>query len=345
MDTISSKCHNCGSELIFDAKTKTLMCKHCESNFVLPTQREDAIIARQYDSSFHPNQLHQALKSYRCGGCGTTYYMTSEEKSRKCPNCGNSYCDAVQDNGYAADAIIPFKITKQEASKNFKEYLKKKKSIPKELRMMAENQKLSGVFVPVWNFSYNVFGTYSAMVSDPERGYDGTYHQSYKPIFGDKIKRVKSLDKLACDCEDSKLLSLFNEDDYVDLIPFFPEYTYGYKVDKITRDIHECYNKIVSSAESNFKDDIEFELNTRRKQVEEINIETKISDVFFNFAYVPVYVNTFNYKGKLYKTYISGTTGKVVGKHPKSKLSKFLNLLKFVGVLGIIGLLVYFFLR
>lgn len=345
MDTISSKCQNCGSELLFDAKTKTLVCKHCGSNFILPTQSDDAVIVRQYDSGFHPNQLHQSLKSYKCGGCGNTYYMTSEEKSKKCPNCGNSTCEEISEDALAADAMIPFKLTKEEAAEKFKEYLKTRKSIPKELRKLAENQKLTGVFVPVWNFSFNITASYNAMVTEPERGPDGAYYASHKPIFGDKFKRVKSYDQIACKNHDDALLELFDEDDYVDLIPFFPEYTYGYKIDKITKDIHDYYHQITRDAEQDYKRKIKREIVKGHKEVSNIQVEAAATDVFFNFAYVPVYVNTFTYHGKIYKTYISGTNGKVAGKHPKSLFSKFLTFFKTIAILGIVGALAYFFLR
>ena len=33
----------------------------------------------------------------------------------------------------------------------------------------------------------------------------------------------------------------FDENDYQELIPYFPEYTYGFRVDAIDRDIHDFY--------------------------------------------------------------------------------------------------------
>lgn len=345
METLSSKCPNCGSELLYNPLKKALECKHCESSFILPTQTEDAVVVRQYNSSFHPNQLHQSLKSYACGGCGSVHFMASDEKSKKCPNCGNSSCTLIEEQGFAADAMLPFKLSKEEASKKFKEYLKEHKSIPKELRKLAENQKIMGVFVPVWNFSFNVEGTYSASVNVPEKDFEGVYHNNYRPIFGEKFKRVKSYDQIACRNHSNTLLELFDENDYAELIPFFPEYTYGFRVDKITKDIHDYYYEITNDAEESFEKKMKRDILSEHKEVSNIQVEATATDVFFNFAYVPVYVNTFKYRGKVYKTYISGTTGKVAGKPPKSLFSRFLKLLKAIAVLGIVGALAYFFFR
>ena len=90
------------------------------------------------------------------------------------------------------------------------------------------------------------------------------------------------------------------------------------------------------------KDELRKYALKRHKDVSDLTIDADIHDVFFNFAYVPVYVNTFTYRGKTYKTYISGTTGKVVGKTPKSIGSFFKKLIKFLGVAAVVALICYY---
>ena len=50
-------------------------------------------------------------------------------------------------------------------------------------------------------------------------------------------------------------------------------------------------------------------------------------------------VNKYTYHGKNYTTYISGTTGKVIGKTPKSKWSFVRKFLKVAGAAALIYLL------
>ncbi|MBO5344457.1 MAG: hypothetical protein J6A51_00985 [Clostridia bacterium] len=167
MENISSKCKNCGSELWFNPKQGCLTCKYCESNYFLPKKRDDAVLVRQYDAGFHPNQLNQSLVAYKCEACQNVYFMSSEEKSKKCTNCGSSSSVLVEDSNYSADGIMPFKISKDEAAKCFEKFLKEKSSIPKELKKLAQSKKLMGVFIPVWNFSFNIYASYSANATGP----------------------------------------------------------------------------------------------------------------------------------------------------------------------------------
>ncbi len=342
MDTIASKCKNCGSELWYNPKEGCLTCKYCETNYFLPKKSDDAVMVRQYSAAFHPNQLNQALSAYKCGGCGNVYYMSSEEKTKRCPNCGNNHCEKVEDNGYCADAILPFKISKDEAAKAFAKYLKTQHDYPAGLKKHAQNQKLMGVFVPVWNFTYSVSSVYSANSNDIKKDFSGSFYNITKPVFGEKNKRVPSYDMLACSNEKNILLDLFDEDDYAGLVPYFPEYTYGYRVDAIDKDIHEHYYNFTEHAKSEMIIETKKYALKRHKDVSDLTVDAEVGDVFFNFAYVPVYVNTYEYRGKTYKTYISGTTGKVVGKPPRTVWSFFKKLVKFLGVAAVVAAICYY---
>ena len=341
MEKYNSKCNNCGSELWFNPKQGCLTCRYCESNYILPKKKEKAVLVRQYDAGFHPNQFNQMISAYRCDTCGNIYYMSSQEKSKKCSNCGNSSCSVVQDAGYCADGIIPFRIGKEEASKELVKFLNSKKGIPKELKNLALNQKIMGVFVPVWNFSFNVSAEYAGNATELKKDSAGWYYGVSKPIFGDEMKRVPSLDESATTNETNDFLELFDENDYAGIIPYIPEYTYGYRVDAINKDIHDYYYEITNRAENEMKRRIRRNLNSKYKELRDLNIYAKAEDVFFNFTYVPVFINTYTYRGKTYKTYISGTTGKVAGKTPVSIKRLFGRIFKTIGVLAVLGLIGY----
>lgn len=342
MNTISSKCQNCGSELWYNPKEGCLTCKYCTTNYFLPRKSDDAVLVRQYSAAFHPNQLNESLDAYKCGGCGTKFYMSSEESSKQCPNCGNNSSEKIEDNGFCADGILPFKITKPEAVKVLSKYLRTHSGFSSAAKKGAKEQNIIGVFIPVWNFSYNVNSSYSANSSELKKDSFGSYYSVIKPVFGEKNQRVTSLDKLACSNEDDVLLELFDQDDYMDLIPYFPEYTYGYTIHAIDKDIHDFYYEFTEEAASEAKDKIMKSLLRKHKEISDISISSQVEDVFFNFAYVPVYVYNSNNHGKKEKVYISGTTGKVVGKPHKSFGGFLKKAIKFLGVLAIVGLILYY---
>ena len=106
----------------------------------------------------------------------------------------------------------------------------------------------------------------------------------------------------------------------------------------VVSDIHGFYDDIIERAEKTFKKEITRELLARKNSTHEINVSCRADDVFFNFTYVPVYVNVFKYKKKIHKIYISGTTGKVVGKPPTSTWYKFKKFFQILGVGALLAL-------
>ena len=193
---LNAKCKSCGSELVYNPKMGCLTCKYCSSNVYLPKKNQNVELTRQYSSDFHLNKLNQALIAYKCNGCGNIFYMSGEEKSKKCPNCAMTSSVIVEDPGYCADGVVPFKTTKEQATDEFNKYLKSK-----GITLNDKEKELQGVFVPVWNFMFNVDSTYSASATELRRYSDGTYYSVSKPIYGEKHKRVKSFCKSATDAE------------------------------------------------------------------------------------------------------------------------------------------------
>lgn len=340
MEEMNSTCPNCGSDLFYNPRTGSLTCKYCESSFYLPTSRKNAVIVRQYNASFHPSLLNKGLNSYKCKTCGRVYFMTTEGHSSRCPNCGNSEIELVEEPGFCADGVIPFKITKKQASDYMQDYLKSNPKIPKELKTMAKDQKLMSVLIPVWNFSFNLYASYNATESIVKKDSYDYFYTIHNPIFGDKEKRVESMDECATDGEENDFLDLFDEKDYANIVPYCPEYSYGSRVDPITKNIHEFYSKVVEKAKADFSRQIKRELLARKNDTHDISVSCRADDVFFNFTYVPVYLNVFHYKKKMYKLYVSGTTGKVKGKTPVSIWYKIRKVLRVVGV-GLILALIY----
>ena len=339
MEEFSSVCQNCGSDLFFNPKTGCLTCKYCESSFYLPTARKNAVIVRQYNTGFHPSMFNKNLNSYKCKSCGRIYFMTTEGRSSRCPNCGSSDIELTDEPGFCADGVIPFKITKQQASELMKDYLKNNRKAPKELLKMAENQKLMSVLIPVWNFSFNMYASFSATESIVKKDSFDMYYTVNNPVYGEREKRVDSIDACATEGEEECFLDLFDETDYSNIVPYSPEYSFGSRVDPITKDIHAFYDKVVDKASADFKRSITRDLLARKNDTHDIDVFCKTKDVFFNFTYVPVYVNVFNYKNKRYKLYISGTTGKVIGKTPVSTWYKVKKVLRFVGIGALLAII------
>lgn len=337
-NVLNAKCKNCGSELVYNPKMGCLTCKYCSTNVYLPKKNENIELVREYTSDFHLSQLNQSLVAYKCKGCGNVFYMSSEESSKKCPNCAMTACEVIEDSGYCADGVIPFKVSKEQAEDIFAKHLKSKGIV-----LDQKEAQLEGVFVPVWNFMFNVDSTYSASATELRRYSDGTYYSVSKPIYGEKHKRVKSHCVSATNAEKDEFLSLFDENDFVGILPYTPEYTYGYKVDRIDKDLHDFYFKVTENIEETTRKSISKSVYSSYKEVSGLSVVSRASNVFYNFTYVPVYINRYKRRRKEYVTYISGTTGKVADYNPPSAKKVISTIFKFLIAVAVIVFLILVF--
>ena len=85
---------------------------------------------------------------------------------------------------------------------------------------------------------------------------NGYYYSVAIPVYAEKRVSIKSSDQSATSIEYDEFLELFDEKDYDKIIPYTPEYTYGFQVDDINRNIHEFHDNVVNSQQLNLKKQI-----------------------------------------------------------------------------------------
>ena len=156
MAVISFKCPNCDGELIFDPATQKYKCEYCISTF---TQEEldemtpeestenhlgassgyveenvigaDAAEESDGDNGTGDGKQEEAVM-YTCPSCGAEIITDATTAATFCYYCHNPVILGGRLSGeFLPDKIIPFEITKEQAVKQFLEYVGKKKFIPK----------------------------------------------------------------------------------------------------------------------------------------------------------------------------------------------------------------------
>jgi len=116
------------------------------------------------------------------------------------------------------------------------------------------------------------------------------------------------------------------------------EFLYGWIGLDNNIDIHNSFIKVQQTSKQEIEKRIE--KDSKYDRVENLICETTYSGVKYNYLYVPVWVNYYNYKGKVYNCFINGLTGKVSGDAPKSFWKRFFAVLGLIAV----GALLYYLL-
>ena len=171
MAVISFKCPNCDGELIFDPSTQKYKCEYCFSLFsqeeldamkpAQTTEPQNADAAGAGKVSGKPEDKKQSQPGNKADS-GTEKDNTENKESDKeagkeadavtytCPSCGAQivtdattaatfcyYCHnpvvlgGRLEGKFLPDQVIPFSVSREDAEKGFKDYVCKKKFVPR----------------------------------------------------------------------------------------------------------------------------------------------------------------------------------------------------------------------
>ncbi|MDD3796234.1 MAG: TFIIB-type zinc ribbon-containing protein [Lachnospiraceae bacterium] len=189
MAAITYKCPNCGGELTFDPSSQKYKCEYCMSKFTQEEldamapkegeERADNAGGSQTESASDPSgggmpKDSQADGSesgagktgdagsamvYTCPSCGAEIVTDETTAATFCYYCHNPVVLSGRLSGeYMPNKVIPFAIDKKEATKQFMEYVGRKKFVPKAFFNKSQIEKLSGVYFPYWQYSCQVDG-------------------------------------------------------------------------------------------------------------------------------------------------------------------------------------------
>ena len=312
------KCKSCGGNLVFNPVKQNLTCEHCKSQetIVLPEQTESSQV--QYSSKLKFDKSINIGGAYKCLACETKIASSSDNPLTRCPSCGNKELEQINESQIHPMNIIPFKISKKDASHYYRKWISSRPFAPNNLKKLAREQKLSGFYAPIYMFDFDATTHYSAHGIDESKNADGsvststTYINDVEHTFYDDYIYSANR-KIPSDL--FRNMGGFNPNG---IVPYSNEYILGFLGLGTNRTIHSSLDLVEEEIANLEERRIKSKLNRRFDDVDFFRSNTKISKIWCDYLYVPIWSNHYTYKGKDYHCYINGQTGKVTGKSPKS---------------------------
>ena len=232
-------------------------------------------------------------------------------------------------------------MSRNKAASIFRTWVGSRKFAPNDLKQMAKLEKISGLYTPVWNFSFNSVFKYTGTAIKIKTDSDG--NQEFRENELDKVKETRYSNVLlsASSRISDDFLNGMGEYDFNRIRPYSTDYLLGFAGIDTNLDIHNVYSDLTNEISSANERKIKSKLEAEYDRIDGLSCRTRFKDVVFNYAFVPVWANHYTYKGKEYHCFINGQTGKATGKAPKSILkigSLILGVLAGIG--AIIGIIV-----
>ena len=146
---IDYKCPNCAANMVFDSTTGKLHCGSCDYEEEIEGYQKEY---ESFDSKFHSATFgDEEARQYLCKSCGAVLVTDNHTAATICSFCGSPMVLGDRISGdYAPTKVIPFSISKEEATKAFKKWCKKLKFSPKEFTKGNKIKEVVGMYVPFW---------------------------------------------------------------------------------------------------------------------------------------------------------------------------------------------------
>jgi hypothetical protein len=332
LGVIVCKCNNCGGPLEFKAETQNWICDYCLSEFTeaevqaLLNNEQSQSQATMSEATLQQKQeqdeeFAEKAAGYSCQSCGAEIVTDDTLAATFCYYCHNPAIIPRRLEGeFRPEKVIPFMFNREKATEIFIKWCKKKPLLSKVFTTSSQLEKLSGVYVPFWLFDSDTMGAVNAdatKVRSYTRGDIRYTETKYFHVVREGNAAFKDVPADGSKKMDDSLMEILEPYDYRELTDFSMSYLSGYLAEKYDMDQNDVYPRVSKILRNNMSTLLEDTIQGySHVTIQTANVE--INNVEATYVLLPVWMFTYQFKGKSYMFAMNGQTGKIAGRLPIS---------------------------
>ncbi len=347
-------CQQCGAILHYAIGTHSLECQYCgHLNEISGSGAE--IEELDLHAALRKLQTSQKIKPetqvINCPNCAAEFALDAHIHSGECPFCSTTVVTATsKSKPIKPKALLPFKVTSQEAKESYTRWLGKLWFAPNELKKFARaDTGLNGVYIPYWTYDSDTVTAY-----DGQRG--DVYYVSKMVttvVNGKRVRRRVQVPKIrwrhvsgrtsrhfddvlvgATQTLPRKITDWLEPWDLQNLVPYTEEYLSGFSSEVYQVGLDQGFNLAQTNMDRIIRQDVGSAIGGDQQRI--TRMRTNHSDTTFKHVLLPLWSAAFEYRGKTYRFVVNGRTGKVRGERPYSVFK--IALASIAGGVALIGI-------
>ncbi|MDQ0229752.1 TFIIB-type zinc ribbon-containing protein [Metabacillus malikii] len=306
------KCPNCGDDMAFDSESGKLFCHSCGRKDTIDQFNEDLI-----ETTFEENEA----KEYQCENCGAIVITDADTTATSCSFCGAGVVLADRLSGELAPAkVIPFTISKEEATEAFKKWCKNGLLTPKGFMNANRIKEVTGMYVPFWMYDLNSQAEVHATGTKVRTYTQGDYIYTETKYY-DVYRAVDlNYEKVPVDASEKlndELMDKLEPFDYSELKEFKTPYLAGYLAEKYNYTDEELLSRVKTRIDGFVESYVRSTISgysTVQYKDKHVHTQKRRS----MYVLLPVWLVYYDYNKQEHTFAMNGQTGKIVGKPPLS---------------------------
>lgn len=318
MKQVLNRCNACGALTSYNIAKHAVGCSFCKT--AEPLNLKNGYPKKiEYTENSKLEKLKENIQILKCSNCGSVY-ESKNETTNNCPSCGAGTFVISSTISSIPTAVLPFSMPKEEVGKIFKKWTKRKFFAPNDLKKIKNFDCADPIYYPSIafdsenHFSYSGVGINRITNSKGETRIKRThFSDSFNTTLTNKIiPATNQISQVVIDKIQPFNLSNCTE--------FDKRYLYGFSALNTSLQLSDCYNKLNTLVQSENLANARNEQRFRFDDIENLTGTTTLSNTTSALCFIPIWKTSYTYKKRKYSCFINGTTGKISGTAPISKL-------------------------
>lgn len=318
---VNYKCPNCGAPMIYDEKTDTLLCEHCDTKQKVSDVNDQEQSTVESDEQEEPEFM--SFHGYKCPNCGAEIVTDDNTAATFCSFCGSPTLIEDRLSGVQKPRrIIPFKIGKEQAQERFKKWTRKGLLTPGVFSSQAVVEKITGIYVPFWLYNYDADIELDARATRIRHERRGDWEYTHTDHYLIHRRAFTKFDNVPADASEKmndEMMDTLEPFDYNQLKGFDLPYLSGYYAEKYSYDANEMAPRVEKRVRK-YGVDATMETIHGYASVTPMRRNIRLRRTKAEYVLMPVWQLNYSWQGKMYSFMINGESGKQVGKLPTSKV-------------------------
>ena len=328
-------CAQCGASLEYAPGTNVQRCSYCGHENHIATA---AVSIEEQDFQQTLRTLSSTARvdeniSIHCDSCGASYSFQAATHAGECPFCGAPVvAKTEQHRQLRVQALLPFKIERDQARTAFRQWLGSLWFAPGKLKDFARSDTgLTGMYVPYWTYDTDTTTRYQG-----ERGDNYQVQERYRTMEnGQEVERTRLVTRIRW-TPVAGVVSRFFDDvlvlasrslpqtvterlepwDLAHLTPYREEYLSGFRSEMYQVELESGFEHARKIMAPVIQRDIQRDIGGDHQRIQAA--DTRYDDIHFKHILLPVWMSAFRFRDRVYRFVINGRTGEVQGERPYS---------------------------
>ena len=160
---LDHKCPSCGAKIVFFFFLGKWKCDNCKGEFDLETLQKHNNASSEANNAKVEKDVDTNYVEYHCKNCGAKIIADEQTAATFCVYCGNTAILKSKLSGkFAPSKLIPFMKGRGDAINAFKGLSKGRPLMPKFFNDVKNIEKIRGVYIPFWLYSFASSGDVEA---------------------------------------------------------------------------------------------------------------------------------------------------------------------------------------